>query len=646
MTRRKGTGAAAALIFLLTVLVVAPTALGAVTSVWREGVPGRPFTVQSLENGVTVADGTDQSVMLKQVVSWRIDAGSPTYAGVDPLGVDPRCIQPLGGGRALIVNRRLASDDATAFIAVVRRDGTEEWSYRPSDDPQLGKPFCAERFVRDGRTYTLIADRDAARVFAVDATKRVVWQYGVVGDPGLGVDRLSDPYWATYTGDDTVLIADNLGGHRVIEVRWEDYEAGAADHGFTVDSVVWQYGVSGVPGSAAGQLMKPRSPQRLPGDARHTLITDADAHVVYEVDRAGRIVWRFGRVGEPGRPQDGRLRDPTYAERLDDGTTLIADTGNGLVVRVNMQGDVVASYDLAMLDRPEGTSATDAPEPRMATPAADGSLLIADSGFARFVEIGLPAQASFTSRPLDMGSAGAGKRFLSLSWAGETPGASGVRLSYSIDGGAWTALRAGTYLPLPASAVGKRLQYRVTLVSDRRTTGPRIDSIEVRWQKVVQETERNDAGAVAKGPGVAYMGGAGGPSGSAGAVVWGVNGTGSGTSGQPGGGGGARRQRAPTRLARQGRRRPTSSSPAARKHPRWSRGVRCDSPGPVVRAATAVRGYSPGARGAFWAVLAAVLVTAAVMPPIAGRRLRDRLTVPTEVPATATRDARLLKGAG
>lgn len=53
-----------------------------------------------------------------------------------------------------------------------------------------------------------------------------------------------------------------------------------------------------------------------------------------------------------------------------------------------------------------------------------------------------------------------------------------------------------------------------------------------------------------------------------------------------------------------------------------------------------------GARRAFWAVLAAVLVTAAVMPPIAGRRLRDRLTVPTEVPATATRDARLLKGAG
>ncbi len=54
--------------------------------------------------------------------------------------------------------------------------------------------------MRNGRDYTLIADRNAARVFAVDdVTKHIVWQYGVVGDPGLGVDRLKDPFWATYS---------------------------------------------------------------------------------------------------------------------------------------------------------------------------------------------------------------------------------------------------------------------------------------------------------------------------------------------------------------------------------------------------------------------------------------------------------------
>ncbi len=149
--------------------------------------------------------------------------------------------------------------------------------------------------------------------------------------------------------------------------------------------------------------MKPRSPQRLPGG--HTLITDADAQTCERGRPRGHIVWRFGVAGQAGMPQQGRLRDPTYAERLADGTTLIADSGNGLVVRVDAQGVVVACHDMAKLDPPGGPSNTDPPAPRMATPAADGSLLVADSGFARFIEIGLPAQATITSQPLEMGTA-------------------------------------------------------------------------------------------------------------------------------------------------------------------------------------------------------------------------------------------------
>ena len=216
------------------------------------------------------------------------------------------------------------------MVAVVNRSGKATWSYGSSDDPDLLRPFCAERIVRNGRDYTLIADRSATRVFAVDdVTKDIVWQYGVVGESDLGVDRLKDPFWATYVADDdTVLIADNNGGNRVIEVRWADYRADAPPfYGFTAESIVWQYGTAGEYGSAAGQLMKPRSPQRLPGG--HTLITDADAQTVIEVDHAGNIVWRFGVAGQAGMPQQGRLRGPTYAQRLADGTTLIADSDNG-----------------------------------------------------------------------------------------------------------------------------------------------------------------------------------------------------------------------------------------------------------------------------------------------------------------------------
>lgn len=623
---------------------LAPAAGAVATSVWWEGTGGRPFTILDLDHGVTVAGESDQSVRLGPIVSWALDASSPIYRGMDPLAVDPRCIRPLGGGKLLLVNRRLGVGDASAFIAVVDEDGNEEWSYRVSDDPQLGKPFCADRFVRDGRELTLIADRDAARVFAVDEEKRIVWQYGVVGDPGLGVDRLSDPYWASYTPDDTVLIADNLGGHRVIEVRWADYRAGAPQHGFTADSIVWQYGTPGVPGSAPGQLLKPRSPQRLPGEARHTLITDADAHAVYEVDRAGRIVWRFGVVGHAGRPSAGRLQDPTYAERLSDGTTLIADTGNGLVVRVNASGEVVTSYDLAAIDPPEGTSATDAPEPRMVTPAPDGTLLVADSGYARFVAVGLPAQASLTSRPLDMGRGDEKKRFLSLGWTGEAPVGTGVVLSYRVDDGAWTALAGSAGTALPASAVGKRLQYRVTLVADRRTTSPRVDAVQIGWRRVVTGRAGGGGGGSpatpATGPGVAYMGGAAGSS-TATVATGGGQGSGGGSGGGFGSGSGGSGGAGGSLVG-------TTAEEAADGSSSVITGV-------PVRVASGGEGAGQGSGGGGgvvdetpttspWLVFAVAAVAVALVWLVAARGPRRRPDLPREVPATVTKDVRLLKG--
>jgi hypothetical protein len=637
-------------------LLVASSASAAATFVLREGVSGRPFTIYDPENGVIVSGGTDKSIALKTIVSWHLDGSSPIYAGLGD-AIDPRSVRPLADGSVLIVNAGVKGDGSGSFVAVVDRSGTATWSYGSSDDSDLRRPFCAEHMVRDGRHYTLIADRIAARVFAVDdATKEIVWQYGVAGNPGLGVDRLSDPYWATYVAeDDTVLIADNNEAHRVIEVRWADYAADAPPlYGFTAQSIVWQYGVAGEYGSAAGLLMKPRSPQRLPGG--HTLITDADAQTVFEVDREGNIVWRFGVVGEKGTPQQGRLRGPTYAERLADGTTLIADSDNGLVVLVDAHGRLVASYDMAKLDPPGGPNNTDPPAPRMATPNADGSLLVADSGLGRYVEFGLPAEATITSQPLAIGDDDARKRFVGVAWQGETPGDSGVRLEYRVGGGAWK--RSSTLTP-SSPAVGKSIQYRVTLQSDQRTTSPRLDSVDIRWQKVVEEAKSNDDDAAATtGSGVAYMGGAGGSAGPTGAVAWGgtVSGTGygSGYGGYGSGDGGAVSPGggSPTAEAQ------VTSAPASVVDPAGSATTAMVTGSPMKLevgdwAGTggagdggASDGASEGAPDAFWAALLAVVLTAAVVPPLAGRRVQNRLDMTTDVPATVTRDARLLKGAG
>ncbi len=164
-------------------------------------------------------------------------------------------------------------------------------------------------------SYTLIADRDACRVWAVDSDYKVVWQYGVTGEKGLAANHLMDPFYARYSPEDggTVLIADNLNGCRVIEVRYSDYQAGAPDNGFTAASITWSYGEPGVSGNGPGQLCKPHSAQRLASG--NVLICDAGDDVigarVLEIDRASGA--SSGSTASPGRrvPATGTCTRPT-----------------------------------------------------------------------------------------------------------------------------------------------------------------------------------------------------------------------------------------------------------------------------------------------------------------------------------------------
>jgi hypothetical protein len=446
-----------------------------------EGTTGAPFSFGTLPAGAGLSGGENQSLALTPIVKWRLDGASPIYAGFDPTTVDPRSAQPLPGGNVLITNRFL-NDPATGFVAEVASDGHAVWSYTQADDPDLQKPFFAWRFYEHGRPYTLIADRYAARVFVVDQSKTVVWQYGEAGKPGLGVNRLEDPFMASRTSDGNILIADNLGAERVIEVRYADYRAGEPDNGFTAASIVWQYGTPGVYGSGPDQLKKPRSPQRLAnGD---TLITDADGQRVIEVDRGGDIVWQYGTTDVAGTAA-GHLSDPTYAQRMANGDTLICDTGNGRVLEVTEARQVVRSYDMAAFDPPVGAGTTAVSAPRSATLAADGSVLVADSGFRRIVEIGMPQSVTLTSAPLDAGSAFVKKRFLRIACSATVPDGADVGLEYRLGGGAWlpaagaVSLDGASRFSLPAGSVAATIAYRVTLTSAGCAVSPVLADVTV-----------------------------------------------------------------------------------------------------------------------------------------------------------------------
>lgn len=510
-----------------------PPAGAAVRWVTRQGTAGEPFTFTALPDALEIYEAGEQAQNLRLALVGveRVNARSPVYSGRVP---DPRSIQVLPNGNLLFADRTYP------MVAEVTRAGEEVWSYRQSDDAALSRPFSAQRFTRQGVSATLIVDRqEAYRVFAVDGQKRVIWQYGVTGERGLTVNHLVDPFYAMYSPEaDTVLITDNNGANRVIEVRWGDYRAGAPDNGFDEQSIVWSYGEPGVRGSGPGLLEKPHCAQRLADG--NVLITDADAARVIEVDRASkRIVWQYGDTDEPG-PGPGRLQDPNHAVRLSDGHTLITETGGGRVLRVDRGKNVVKQYDVRTAGRPAGQGTGD-PDPRAAAYTRDGLLAVAESQFQQIVLLGHATEGRAESPPLDAGPAGKAKAFQSLTWQGDTgPAGTRIAVDYRVDDGPWRACVFTSGLrrfDFPAGTVGKTIRYRVTLGTADRGRTPVLDAV------VIQAIKPKTGGAGGGGGGAA---GGSGNSGQTGTYTYppaaqggtGTSGTGTG-SGTHGAGSGA-----------------------------------------------------------------------------------------------------------
>jgi hypothetical protein len=480
-------GARAALFCVAALVAATWLALpaGAVTRwITEQGAPGRPFTFAALPAGLEILDTEDagEDLRLADVVLARIDRTSPIYGGQYP---DPRSIEVLDNGDLLFADR------SGGLVAEVTPAGVPVWQFSRAQDADIGRPFSAQRFTRDGRDYTLVADRDAFRVWAVDAQYNIVWQYGVTGERGLGPNHLMDPFYARYSPQDggTVLIADNLNGCRVIEVRYPDYQAGAPDNGFTADSITWSYGEPGVSGNGPGQLCKPHSAQRLASG--NVLICDAGDDVVsarvIEVDRAsGAILWQYGVTGPPGTGA-GYLQEANFASRLPDGDTLITDTLAGRVLRVTPAKVVEHVWDQNAMARPEGFGSGSS-SPRAAVLTDDGRLVVADSVFQQIAFQGHESFATATSTALDCGHPGVDKAFVSLTWKGDTGEAgTSVRVEYRVDGDeSWrpcTFLGGSRRYDFKAGSHGRTIAYRVTLRTGNAARTPVLDEVIIQSTK-------------------------------------------------------------------------------------------------------------------------------------------------------------------
>jgi len=157
--------------------------------------------------------------------------------------------------------------------------------------------------------------------------------------------------------------------------------------------------------------------------ANTVLVADPIRHVAAEIDRAGNILWQFGKAKHPSRDtdhlsspgsitrtEDGRMaiadsrnhrvllldpagvdcrmvyhagtfRDPGYAALLNNGHCLICDTGNKRVMELNQQGDIVWYYGASVVSRRLLSY------PRSVDVNGSGGYLIADTAHDRIIEL-------------------------------------------------------------------------------------------------------------------------------------------------------------------------------------------------------------------------------------------------------------------
>ena len=203
---------------------------------------------------------------------------------------------------------------------------------------------------------------------------------------------------------------------------------------------------------------------------------------MFEVDQNGAVVWQYGQNGVAGTGP-GQLSDPAQAVRLPDGSTMIVDNVNriGRVQRIAEDHRVLSVYpDPA--DTPESGAMGEARSVDVASGSAvgyPGSVIIADQGNNRVLRIGSEPTLKLTSPDLDCGLPGVQKDFLALSWEGTVPKGTSLTMYYAVDDGAWVTAGSANRIELPASAVGKRIKYRVVLTTTDSSQKAQLDAVSI-----------------------------------------------------------------------------------------------------------------------------------------------------------------------
>jgi outer membrane protein assembly factor BamB len=170
--------------------------------------------------------------------------------------------------------------------------------------------------------YLLIADRGNNRMLLVDAAKHVYWRYPPPSRPTPMPFRFDDDTFFSPAFD---RIISNQEDQHTIQIV--SFPGGRLD---------WRYGHVNVRSSAAGYLNTPDDAYLL----RNGLVTVADAYNcrVLFIDRAHRVVRRYGTTGVCRHDPPRELGAINGATPLPDGGTLVSEINGSWVDDIGPDG--------------------------------------------------------------------------------------------------------------------------------------------------------------------------------------------------------------------------------------------------------------------------------------------------------------------
>jgi hypothetical protein len=223
------------------------------------------------------------------------------------------------------------------------------------------------------RQQFVISDQFNNRVIEVDRAGNILWQFGR-GPNDVSSASIIGVNDAQRVGELTLMAGTGAppGTEPACPAGCPDNRVLLVDR---AGEIVWQYGKFGVTGAGRNELNAPVQNTYLPnGDV---LITDQGNQRVIEVERRSKkIVWQYGATGVAGIGFD-QLNNPNSAELLANGHVLISDENNHRSIEVNRAHQILATYTA------HGTVSGVAFTSRL----PNGHTLITDSNNNRIVEV-------------------------------------------------------------------------------------------------------------------------------------------------------------------------------------------------------------------------------------------------------------------